>query len=906
VAGRTNIVSDIVGRDRERAALAAVVRAGGGLLLRGEPGAGKTVLLDETAAAAHMRVLRTAGVETTADIPYGAIAELIRPLRADLRTRPGAGPLRAALGMESATGGLSALAIEVAFEDFLLAYAPLLVIVDDVQWLDDASERVIGRLARGAGDLDIAVLLAARPGSVAARGVEELSIGGLDADTAASLLTSVDPDLAPTTVAALVAMTKGNPLGLLEFPRTLSPAERAGRESIRPGTGVTTRLVAAFADRLRRLPAPARLATIAAAAADPVDGRVLPVAFKQLGLAPDALDAAELDGLLHLTDTVSFRHPLVRIAVLGDAAADERRRVEAALAAVVPDVERRGWHRAAATSGTDDALADELETIADAAAVRIAYATQVRLLGEAARLTGSPSVRAKRLVDAAYAAFRSGSLQRSEELLAAAEVTDPVSIDGTAGLLVRSRLLRWHGEIGPLVDILERAAARSDQAPAGIAVTVRREAAIQRLMVADPDPAVAHAAAALRRAGDDPWLRFIGHEAAAMAAVQAGNVDAAIGHCHEAVRLVDAGYGHPDYVVLLGNSLTWCELYADGHRLLTGSIERQRRASNPRSLAVGLENLGQLLRRTGRLAAAEAAGAEALDIAERLEDPSLVPLCATLVAHVRLLRGDRAAIGLAERAAAVPSELGNRVMIAPALAQGRLLAGDPNGALAALAPVIEVEPDGYREPNEIRGVGLRLEALVALDRRDEAAQVLAQVSAGAAGSSTRWTKSCAARFRGVLAADRDAAEEAFGDALATLRPADGPIEPGLIRLDYGRWLRRAGQRRAARDALQRAHGDFAACGAEALAEIAAREIGATAAKLRPRTAATNVDLTVREAEIASRAAAGLSDREIAAESFISVRTVDFHLRNVFRKLGVRSRAELAARLNDITRESSGR
>jgi DNA-binding NarL/FixJ family response regulator len=145
----------------------------------------------------------------------------------------------------------------------------------------------------------------------------------------------------------------------------------------------------------------------------------------------------------------------------------------------------------------------------------------------------------------------------------------------------------------------------------------------------------------------------------------------------------------------------------------------------------------------------------------------------------------------------------------------------------------------------------------------------------------------------VLAKDLDTAESAFATALSELDPADGPIEHGLIRLDHGRWLRRAGQRRAAREVLQQAHADFTGSGATALAEIAAREIGATAARLRPRTNSTGDELTTRETEIAQRAATGATDRDIAATLYISTRTVDYHLRNIFRKLGIRSRAELA-------------
>jgi len=895
---------ELVGRDREHGLIADVLRDGGSLLLRGEPGAGKTTLLDRAATNAVTRVLRAAGVESVADIPYAAIAELLRPLREELRERVDAGALRMALGLEPATAGLSALAIEVALEDLLMAHGPLLVIVDDVQWLDDASARVVRRLGRGARELGITVLLAARPEGFAVGGVDELVVEGLDVDSSAALLHSVDPELSPTAIAQLVEVTAGNPLGLVELPRALTSGQRSGVEPILASSGITSRMVAAFGDRIRRLPQPARLALIAAAAADAADARVLPAAFTQLGLAADVLDSAERDGLVRIDDEIRFRHPLVRAAALGDSSATERHRVEAALAEVVTDVERRTWHRASAAAGPDDELAGDLTRVAEAAGARIAYASQSRLLVEAARLSTLAQARGQRLVDAAYAAWAGGSPQRSEDLLAAAEISDPASVTGSAGLFVRWRILKSRGETAALLDTIERSVAVSDAVPAELAVLILRSAMSQQSIAGDPEMGVAHAEASLTRAGNDPWLRFLGHEAAAQAYVHLGRIDTATAHGEAGLRLVDGGFGHPDYVGTLSLSLIFCEQYPTARRLLAAAIARQRRAGNPYFLARDLGNLATLLLRTGDLVAAQPVAQEAYDVAKGLVDRYVLPINTTLLAYIRLLRGDRAAISLAEQADATHTEPGDWATTAATLAHGRLLAGDPAGALTALAPIIAVEPHAYREPNHSRGLALLLEALIAADRRDDAAEVLEQATV-AAGSSTRWTRSCVARFRGVLAEDVDTAEAAFAQALAELIPDDGPLEHGRIRLDHGRWLRRAGKRRDARAVLQQAHAEFTGCGAVAFADVAAREIAATAARLRPRTDPTGLQLTAREAEIAQRAAAGASDRDIAAALYISVRTVDYHLRNVFRKLGVRTRGELAGQMPGGTREPSG-
>ena len=358
-------------------------------------------------------------------------------------------------------------------------------------------------------------------------------MAGLDVDASVALLRSVDPGLAPGVCAQLVEATAGNPLGLIELPRARTAAQRSGSESIVAGSGVTSRLAAAFGDRIRRLPGEARLAVIAAAASDPVDADVLPVALELLGVAADALDAAERDGLLRVAEVIRFRHPLVRMAALGDCTAAERRAVESALGEVVTDLQRRTWHRARATAGTDDELAAELVRVAASAGARVAYSAQARLLVEAARLSAVPGLRGQYQypVDGAYAAWGAGSLRQADDLLAAAEVSDPASVATTAGLFVRWRLLQWRGETQAMVEVIERAVAESHDATPELAVLVRRCAMAQRLQVADPDPAVVHADEALARAGNDPWLRFLGHEAAAMACLHAGRVEVAIAHC---------------------------------------------------------------------------------------------------------------------------------------------------------------------------------------------------------------------------------------------------------------------------------------------------------------------------------------------------------------------------------------
>jgi DNA-binding CsgD family transcriptional regulator len=887
----------LVGRAAEQAAVARVIGSSGAVVVRGEPGVGKTALLEAALATVPaVRVLRATGAEGEAEVPYAGLAELVRPLADRIRTEAHLRPLAVATGVAEASGDLFPLQVEAALERLLRDEAPVVVAVDDAHWLDDASARVLARLARGSAALETAMVFTARPGGFTPAGVPDLWLDPLDAASARLLFGRAAGDLTREVAEQLLQLAAGNPLALLELPRSLRPAQRLGLERVEAGHDLTESLLRTFGGRLRRLSAAGRTAAIVAAVADSADAAALPAALTLAGLSEGALGEAEDQHLIRVGADIRFRHPLVRAAVLAEASAAGIRLAHAALGEASADDRRRTWHRALAALQPDPALAGQLELHADAARARIAFAAEARLMVQAARLSDDAGARARRLVRAAGAEWRAGAPEHAERLLGEAAEADAAAAETTAALMVRYRLASAAGAQDALPAITERLARAAGSAPAADAVLALRLAAIQRLMVADPDAAVAHASTAMRRAAGEPALEFLGHEALAMSLVQAGRVAEARGHCQAAVSLTDAGHGHPDHITTLGNPLSWCELYADGRRLLAAEADRHRRAGNPRMLAGSLENLSHLLRRTGQLRAAEEAAAEAVGVTRRLDERSIIPITLAALAHARALLGEPDALALAQEAAAMDAEAETPVWAAAALACAHLLSGDPEGALAALVPAEALEP-GYREPNELRIAGLRLEALITAGRLDAARRALDPMLAAARGSSTRWTRATAARYQGVLAEDDDQAEDAFTSALAQLPGREEPIERAMTQLDHGRRLARAGRRTQAREALEEAYRGFTACGARPLADTAARQIGATAPRLRPRQPGTGEELTPREREIAERAASGSSDREIAAALFLSARTVDFHLRNVFRKLGVRSRTELANRLH---------
>ncbi len=316
----------------------------------------------------------------------------------------------------------------------------MVVAVDDAHWLDDASSRVLARLARGSATLGTAVVFTARPGGFAPAGVPELRLEPLDAASARLLFGRAAGDLTREVTEHLLQLAAGNPLALLELPRGLRPAQRLGLERVEAGHDLTESLLRTFGGRLRRLSAAGRLAAIVAAVADPADAAALPAALMRAGVSEDALAEAEDQHLVRVGAQIRFRHPLVRGAVLAEASAAEIRLAHAALGEASADDRRRVWHRALAAARPDPALAGQLEEHADAARARIAFAAEARLMLQAARLSDSAAVRARRLVRAAGAELRAGAPERAERLIDEAAAVNAAAAETTAALVVRFRL----------------------------------------------------------------------------------------------------------------------------------------------------------------------------------------------------------------------------------------------------------------------------------------------------------------------------------------------------------------------------------------------------------------------------------------------------------------------------------
>lgn len=901
-------MSQFVGRRAELTALANLVVEHGALIVRGEAGAGKTALVERLIADEGIEpVFRTGGVEGLFDIPWAALAELVRPIEVEMRTTEELQPLAAVVGVRRADREPSALEVEAALLAAMRDRPGALWFVDDAQWLDGETARLVGRVARQAHAIGASILITSRPGAFDGFGLPELRLEGLDEADARRLVASRHGLLPADAVQWAIDVSGGNPLGLVELPleylRDANSSKAAG--------AVSERLLNSFGGQITKLGDAAELAVIAAALGDPVDGDVLIDVLERLGLDADALSAAERHDLVVVADgRIRFRHPLVRHAADRSATTAVRRKVLATWAETTRSTERALRYRAGATTPPDDALADAFEQVATIARVRAAFASEWRLRREAARFTADPTRRARQLLAAAAAAERSGDREQADQLLTDAIDVDPRLVDDPEHVLVRFRLSTARGDIHEVLGLAERAITRAGTVPPAIAIQGLRLALFQRMMLGRPDDALELATAAFELAGDDLAAVFLADEAAAMALTQAGRLDEARFHARRAVTAVDAGVGDPERIVTLGLVLTWLEMYEDASRLLSGEIARHRREGNARALAGALANLADRCLRTGDLTTAHSLATESVAVADALGDRSMLVDMLATAAHVAALTGDPSAEAMLQRASGLVVTSSSKLWIGAAQAQLLLLQGDAQGALATLDSLGDLEPQSFREPNELRLFALRLQALVVTGDKARADACRHALQLVVERGTTRWSTATFHRFAGLAAHDVDRADASFALALAALQPEDGPIEPGVVLLDQGRYRRRAGQRTAARDSFEQAHRLFERAGATPFAVAAANEIGATAPRLRPRTPGSGDALTERERAVAELAATGATDKEIAASLFVSPKTVSFHLANVFRKLGLTGRNELHGALSSSspapdTHEASG-
>jgi DNA-binding CsgD family transcriptional regulator len=903
----------LVGRRAECAALDRLIADGLAgtsrvAVLRGEAGVGKSALLRYfVAEAAGWHVATAVGLQYETQLPYSGLHQLCAPMLGHLERLPG--PQRDALatvfGRSAGPApdrflvGLATLALfaKVAEEQ------PLVCIIDDVQWLDHETSQIIEFVARRLHTERVAILCAARSGIGDERfgGLPELSISGLaDADARALLLENVFGPLDPAVCEQIVMDSHGNPLALLELPRTWNPSDLAGGFGLPRRSAVPGKIEKSYARRLQRMSSETRLLVLVAAS-DPLgDPLLLHRAAETLNLDIEALGPAVDARLLAVGGRAEFAHPLVRSASYNAATTDDRHRVHRALAEATnpeTDPDRRAWHRARATPGLDDEVAAELEQSARLAGARGGIAAAGAFLKRSVALTADPVRRAERALIAARTSVQAGDFDAAGELLARAEAGPLDDFQRARHDAVRARLLSASNRGNEATPLLLAAARRLEPLDIGLARTAYVDAFSSALFGARPGRVgvreVADAArAALPPPDEDGAVADLLLNA--LVAV-AGDYDTAVAPCRDALRRLadDERPGEERPRWMWQGCVIALEMWdADRASALSHrGVRRARERGALTELFLALSAHTSVLVFCGDLAAAASAVAETRMV-KQVTGIVSAPYGALILAA---WRGDeRRARELIERTvhdAGSRGEGGGLTVSEYARAVLCNARGQYEEALTAASSASD-----HREVVvENWGLSELVEPATRTGRTDRARDALERLTVKARSSGSAWALGIEARSRALLS-EGDTAEALFREAIAHLSTTRLRGELARTHLLYGEYLRRINRRVDARCQLRSAHGMFDAMGMEAFAERARHELLATGQKVRKRNDEMRDQLTPQEDRIAHLAGDGMSNPEIGAQLFISARTVEWHLHKVFAKLGIRSRRQLRAAL----------
>jgi DNA-binding CsgD family transcriptional regulator len=888
------------------------VRAGRGgvVVVRGEAGIGKTALLDYVArAAADLRLVRIAGVESEMELAFAALHLFCSPMldRLPLLPEPQRDALAVALGMKSGPApdhllvGLAVLSLlsEAAGE------RPLVCLVDDGHWLDRASERALAFAARRLLAEPVLLVIAAREPGDDLGGLPDLTVEGLPDAQARELLASVVRwPLDERVRERVLGEARGNPLGLLELPHDGSLAELTGGFG-RPGAlHLADRIEEGFRRRIADLPAGTRKLLRVAAACPVGDPARVWGASRRLGVPAEAAAPAVQAGLIEFAAWVRFRHPLVRSAAFRSASLSEWQEVHRALAEVTDpesDPDRHAWHRAQAAPSPDEDVAAELARSAGRAQARGGLTAAAAYLDRAAVLTPDPSRRAQRLLDAARAKRDAGALGAALDLLAAADAGPPDELRAAEAQHLRGQVALEQRRGHEAARLLIGAAQRLEPLDVGLA----RETYLQGLGAAlwageSEQPGILREVAAAARtapsrlvparAADDLLdglaIRLTeGHTAAAptlaravrgILALNAGT-DIDVGRWLWLAGLRAAG--------LVAN-----ELWDDDarHSLAVRQVETARRAGALVQLQYALNFAAWTSLDAGDIAAAARSLDEDRLIAEATGGS---PVAFTTVLMVSWRGEERAAAELLDATTrlARTGRLGRLLTVADhasaVLFNGL---GRHDAARDAALRAFERDDFGYWP-------FVAAELAEAASRTHDRAVIttlLRHMAERARATPTEWALGTEACVR-ALASGGDEADTCYREAVDRLSRTRMRAYLARVHLLYGEWLRREKRRSEARQQLRRAYEMLTAMGVEAFADRARRELQATGETVRKRTIVTTVtELTAQEAQIARLVREGLSNPEISTRLFISPRTVEWHLRKVFAKLGITSRRQL--------------
>jgi DNA-binding CsgD family transcriptional regulator len=904
----------LIGRDAERAVVGELLEAArasrsGALVVRGSAGVGKTALLrDAREAAEDMHVLGTRGVETESDLAFAGLHQLLRPALhlIDALPAPQADALRGAFGL-SERGGADRFLIAVASLTILSELAeqrPVLCLADDIQWLDTPSADALVFIARRLDTEGIAMLFTVREGEAArfdARDLQTLEVAELDPESASTLLDQGLPSMVvPSVRAALLERAAGNALALVELPKALTGDQLAGIEPLPEALPMTRQIEGLFLERLRQFSNDARHLLLLAAADDTGRLSVVSRAAEKDGVRIDALSEIEHSGLVLVQgDRLAFMHPLVRSSAYAAATSSERRAAHMSLVAALVDDEyadQRAWHRAAAALGPDADIGTALEETAERARLRSGNAAAATALERAAALSPDGESKARRLVGAATAAWHAGQPERA---LMLAERADPIVVDQH----LRAHLTSVRGEIDfQCGDLL--AACETLMAGAADVAALDSRQALRMLFDAanagDWAGDYGRVAEAVRRAAALPRSDDAGDALLTDMLIGVGSfLEGATARETDRVRDVVAradGFDEPIWLLWAAWGAGAIGDDARAEELLRRSIALARTSGTVNKLTHSL----MIVALEGIFAGKCALAAEATEGFKLADDAGLRNTASVLLAELAWFAAVRGQDDecLAYAAQVMEQARTTRMAIANTIAAWGLALldlgrGRPEVAATQLEE-IRAAPPGICQPHiALMFLPDLVEAFVRAGRETQACDALMAFESFAEPGAPSWALALAARCRALVSDDVVDAEREFSVALQLHATGDRPFDRARTELLYGEHLRRSRHRVESREHLRTALAIFEQIGAAPWAERARSELRASGETARRRDPTTIDLLTPQELQIARLVAEGLTNKEVAAQLFLSPRTIHHHLRHIFVKLEITSRTQLA-------------
>ncbi|WP_073261221.1 helix-turn-helix transcriptional regulator [Cryptosporangium aurantiacum] len=904
---------ELIGRDAERRYLDDLLDelpvAGRALLVRGDPGVGKTTLLDyvEHKAASRYQVYRVRGVESETTLPFAALGELLLPLRRRFSALPRAQRenLETALALSElvSDSAVNPYAVCVATLNVLSLAGhdrPLVALVDDLQWVDADSVNVFRFVARRVTSDHVAFIAATRKLSEEPRGHAVLDVTGLSERECRLVLDSHRLVVAPGVLDALVGFSRGNPLILLEFAFRLSEAQRRGEEPLPAAPARGGRAEQGWTSRIRALPAPTQRALVLVAAAREPTVEIVDRALGAWKLAPDDLTAAEEARLVRVVaDRYELVHPILRSVALSNVPVGVRRQAYRALGEGATGA-TRAWYLACAVSRPDEDVAAGLVQAAREARQCGSYLAAAQAWRRAAELTPARSnLTAGRLLDAARDAFAGGACDDAARWCeeARATATDPALRADIA--LLHGRALTWMGSVRHAHRLMSTAAEAIAPTDSVRAAALAHEAALPAVMHADPAGAIAAA-----RRGMELATSAAGVERCALFLCQG----LALTHrvedaCRELDRALAAFEGTDPAAtgIELTNLAQVCfcvERYEDSQRLLHAVLDGARRSGNPVAYAFAFGVRSELGWWLGQWSAAYADCLEATAKGRALRQRGVVAAGLLMQARFDAARGDHAGC---ERRAAEAIEFTDftdvrsmQIYREAALGLDCLSRGAGTDAAVHLGHAQEIFVRfGLGNPNVTPFAGDAVEAHLRAGNPGAARDTLAWLEECADRTGLRWQRAVSARCRALLADDPDAADAAFREALAEHDRLPTPFDHARTLLCYGEALRRTRQKARSRGPLLAAHRMFSSLGAAPWTQRCLAELAASGHHPPRARRAGGLDrLSPQELQVARMVAAGLTNTEVGSALFVSPKTVEAHLTSIYRKLRVPSRTGL--------------